>query len=37
VQVVPEQNESCACESANPPGAMTPMSFVALSEARLTW
>jgi hypothetical protein len=32
-----EQNESCAFASAKPPGLRTPMSWVVLSDARLTW
>lgn len=36
-QVVPEQNESCAAASADPPALRTPTSRVVLSEARRTW
>jgi hypothetical protein len=36
VQVVPEQNDSCTDESTKPPGASRGISFVVLSEARLT-
>src|SRR6202142_3361823 len=37
VHVVPVQKVSCVAESAKPPGFSTPMSFVVLSEARVTW
>ena len=36
-QLVLAQKESCAAASAYPPALSTPMSLVALSEARLTW
>jgi hypothetical protein len=36
-QLVPAQKESCAAASAYPPVLSSPMSLVALSEARLTW
>ncbi len=36
-QLVPEQKESCAAESATPPALTTPMSLVVLSEERRTW
>jgi hypothetical protein len=35
-QVVPAQNESCAAAFATPPAPSTPMSWVALSDERLT-
>jgi hypothetical protein len=37
VQVVPEQNESWTDVSAKPPGEMTGMSLLVLSDARVTW
>jgi hypothetical protein len=37
VHVVPVQKVSCVAELAKPPGLSTPMSFVVLSEARVTW
>ena len=37
VHVVPAQNVSWAAASAKPPAARTLMSFVVLSDARLTW
>ena len=37
VQVVPEQNESCAAALAYPPAASSPTFVVAPSEARCTW
>jgi hypothetical protein len=37
VQVAPLQNESCTDVSAYPPALPTLMSWVTLSDVRLTW
>jgi hypothetical protein len=37
VHVVPAQKVSCVAALAKPPALSTPMSFVVLSDARVTW